>query len=96
MAKLREVTKLVRSKNPGPFVLTFDIMFDDPETYKRVRDSGVVNRELVGRLYNQQEDEVLFFSSPQVVASAKAKALATFAPNSGDAGTDLAPDYITR
>ena len=33
MAKLWEVTKLVRSKNAGPFMLTFDIMFDDPETY---------------------------------------------------------------
>ena len=47
MAKLWEVTKLVRSKNAGPFVLTFDIMFDDPDVYEKVRDSGALNKKLV-------------------------------------------------
>ena len=68
MAKLWEVTKLVRSKNAGPFVLTFDIMFDDPETYKRVRDSGVLNKQLVARIYNQQEEDVLFFNVDNALA----------------------------
>ena len=58
MPKLWEVTKLVRSKNAGPFVLTFDIMFDDPEVYTRVRDSGVLNKGLVARMYRQPEEEV--------------------------------------
>ena len=68
MARLWEVTKLVRSKNAGPFVLTFDIMFDDPEAYHRVRDSGVINRELVARLYNQREDDVLFLHCDNALA----------------------------
>ena len=68
MAKLSEVTKLVRSKNAGPFVLTFDIMFDDPETYQRVRDSRVINKGLVARLYGQPEEEVLLFDCDNALA----------------------------
>ena len=33
---LAEVAKLIRSKNAGPFWLTFDVMFQDPELYRRV------------------------------------------------------------
>jgi hypothetical protein len=68
MPKLWEVTKLVRSKNAGPFVLTFDIMFDDPDVYTRVRDSGVLNKGLVARLYQQPEEDVLFFNCDNALA----------------------------
>jgi hypothetical protein len=68
MAKLWEVTKLVRSKNAGPFVLTFDVMFDDPEIYRRVRDSGVINKGVVARLYRQREEDVLFFNCDNALA----------------------------
>ena len=68
MPKLWEVTKLVRSKNAGPFVLTFDIMFDDPEVYYRVRDSGVLNKGLVARMYQQSEEDVLFFNCDNALA----------------------------
>ena len=68
MAKLWEVTRLVRSKNAGPFVLTFDVMFDDAEVYKRVRDSAVLNKELVARLYNTAVDDVMFFNCDNALA----------------------------
>ena len=68
MTKLWEMAKLVRSKNAGPFVLTFDIMFDDPEIYGRVRDSGVLNKKLVARLYKQRQEDVLFFNCDNALA----------------------------
>ena len=68
MPKLWEVTKLVRSKNAGPFVLTFDIMFDDPEVYERVRDSGTITKEIVARMYRQKEEDVLFFHCDNALA----------------------------
>lgn len=37
-----DLAVLVRSKNAGPFWLTFDIMFDSPDIYKNVRDSNVI------------------------------------------------------
>ena len=57
--KLSELAKVIRSKNAGPFELTFDVMFDDPETYALVRDSGVLGGELMQRLYRVDADEVL-------------------------------------
>ena len=51
MSKLASLARLIRSKNAGPFVLTFDIMFDDVQTYSRVRDSGVLTREVIATIY---------------------------------------------
>ena len=39
MATLGELAKLIRSKNAGPFNLTFDVMFDEEDTYRHVVDS---------------------------------------------------------
>ncbi|MDR5825961.1 DUF4387 family protein, partial [Caballeronia sp. LZ043] len=30
---LRELAKVVRSKNSGPFEITFDVIFDEPTLY---------------------------------------------------------------
>ena len=68
MAKLWEITRLIRSKNAGPFVLTFDIMFDDPEAYRRTLDSGAITPELVSRLYDVPVKEVQFFHCDNALA----------------------------
>jgi hypothetical protein len=57
-----EITQLIRSKNAGPFSLTFDFMFDSYETYARVRDSGVITKGLIARLYGTAESEVEIFN----------------------------------
>jgi hypothetical protein len=51
MAKLWEVTKLIRSKNAGPFELTFDVIFKDHATYERVRDAGLINAAWFAQTY---------------------------------------------
>lgn len=61
MARLHTLARLIRSKNAGPFELTFDIMFDDAATYQRVRDSGALSAAVVGRLYGLPEARVKFF-----------------------------------
>ncbi len=68
MAKLWEITRLIRSKNAGPFVLTFDIMFDNPDLYVQVRDSGVINKELMARLYNLDTEDVMLFNCDNALA----------------------------
>ena len=68
MTKLWEVAKLVRSKNAGPFVLTLDIMFDNPEVYQAIQDADVITRELVARLYGQPEEDVMFFYCDNALA----------------------------
>lgn len=62
MAKLKDIAQLIRSKNAGPFSLTFDFMFDHAEDYRRVRDSGVINRELFSRLYGTAAEDVEIYS----------------------------------
>ena len=44
--KLTELARVIRSKNAGPFELTFDIIFKDAESYERARQSGIFSREL--------------------------------------------------
>lgn len=68
MAKLGELARLIRSKNAGPFELTFDIMFDDPAAFERVRASGVLDRALVARLYRVPGEQVKFFVVPDALA----------------------------
>ncbi len=51
MPTLGDLAKLIRSKNAGPFELTFDIMFEDKENYERVKQSGRLSRELLAGLY---------------------------------------------
>lgn len=68
MSSLASLTRLIRSKNAGPFVLTFDMMFEDEARYRRVRDSGVLTRELVARLYGLPADKVQFFFCDHALA----------------------------
>ena len=60
METLGELAKLIRSKNAGPFNLTFDIMFEDEETYRRVLDSGAVTKESFSKIYDVPIDDITF------------------------------------
>ena len=51
MPKLWQVTKLIRSKNAGPFELTFDVIFKDRASYESTRDAKVINEEWFARTY---------------------------------------------
>lgn len=60
MPKLKDLAKVIRSKNAGPFLVTMDVMFADAETYLRVKRTGVMSRELFSRLYSVPLDEVIY------------------------------------
>ena len=68
MATLGELARLIRSKNAGPFELTFDIMFAKLEVYERVRDSGALSREVVAAHYGLSPEEVKFFVCDNALA----------------------------
>src|SRR5438270_14036265 len=61
MTKLAELARLIRSKNAGPFELTFDVMFEDEARYSRVKRSGALTREVVARCYGLKPEQVKFF-----------------------------------
>lgn len=58
---LRELAKVVRSKNSGPFELTFDVMFDSREVYEQVQGSGAVTRASLAKLYGVADEDVTNF-----------------------------------
>lgn len=68
MAALFELAKLIRSKNAGPFELTFDILFSSPENFERVRASGVLSRERFAAMYHVPVDQVRFFTHEHALA----------------------------
>lgn len=58
MAKLRDMAKVIRSKNAGALQFTLDIMFEDQATYEKVRDSGALTPRTLGPLYGVTDNEV--------------------------------------
>ncbi len=60
--QLKNLARLIRSKNAGAFQLTFDIMFEDQAVYERVRDSKVLNKDLIQALYGTRPEDILLFA----------------------------------
>jgi hypothetical protein len=58
VSTLYDLCSLVRSKNAGPFVLTFDLMLSDEESYQRVRRADPLKRAMVAQLYGREEGAV--------------------------------------
>ncbi len=67
MKELWEFTKLIRSKNAGPFELTFDIMFKDADCFDRVMKSGKLSAEAIAGLYKIELGQVQFFVIKQLL-----------------------------
>jgi hypothetical protein len=65
---LADIAHLIRSKNAGPFTLTFDILFADLASYQRVKDSGALNPAAFAELYRCSIDKVRFFECKNALA----------------------------
>ena len=61
MVNIRNLAKIVRGKNAGPYRLTFDIVFNDLEIYQRVKKSKVITKELIAELYHLPLEDVTDF-----------------------------------
>ncbi|MBP2296804.1 DUF4387 domain-containing protein [Azospirillum rugosum] len=58
---LKDLADIVRSKNAGPYRITFDILFKDRERYEAVRSTGVIRPETVAAAYGIAVSEVSSF-----------------------------------
>ena len=61
MSKLYQLAKLIRSKNAGPFILTFDVMFEDEAVCRRVVQSGVLSADFIADTYKVPKSSVQIF-----------------------------------
>ena len=57
--KLIDIASVIRSKNSGPYELTFDIMFNDIDMYKKVAAAKVFNAAMFAALYGIKESTVM-------------------------------------
>jgi len=57
MRYVRDVAAVIRSKNAGPFELTFDLMFTDKQVFDEVRRS--ITPERIAELYRIPVEHVL-------------------------------------
>ncbi len=57
--KITEMAEVIRSKNSGPYELTFDIIFKDRENFELARRSGVFTKKMFAVLYGIETDRVI-------------------------------------
>ncbi len=57
--RLREIAKVIRSKNSGPYELTLDVLFPTEAVYRRVKDARVFTPSAVAALYRIPVEHVL-------------------------------------
>ena len=56
--KLIDIASVIRSKNSGPYELTFDVIFKDFETYGKMKAAQAVSKEKFCALYGIPETDV--------------------------------------
>ena len=56
---LREIAAVIRSKNSGPYELTFDVMLKEREMYEKIREADVINANVIAKLYRIPLEDVL-------------------------------------
>ena len=57
--KLFDVADVIRSKNSGPYELTFDIIFKDFETFEKIVNANIINKSMFAKLYSIKEEDIL-------------------------------------
>jgi len=68
--KLFDCADVIRSKNSGPYELTFDIIFKTQDMFERFRDANVMTKEIFAKLYGINEADIT-----GIIAFAPAKAV---------------------
>lgn len=75
--RLYDLAEVLRSKNAGPLLITFDIILPDADTYRRVVESEVLTSELIATLYDLPARDV------QIMAFEAANAIKITIPRTG-------------
>ena len=56
--KLPELASVIRSKNSGPYELTFDVIFKDFETFYKVKEAQAINKQTFCEIYGIPESDI--------------------------------------
>ncbi|KAI8960262.1 hypothetical protein F5Y11DRAFT_358643 [Daldinia sp. FL1419] len=58
--KLGDLAQVVRSKNSGPYEITFDLIFESRDTYIKVKESGLLSVQTVASAFKLPESDILW------------------------------------
>jgi hypothetical protein len=84
---LSDVATVIRSKNAGPFVITFDVFFKDGITFEKVIKSGSITRSAVAQAFSIKETEIVeltFFKPANALKISMNRRKASGAPGDTD------------
>ena len=56
---LRDVASVIRSKNSGPYELTFDVIFKEFDMYEKVKAANAINEKAFAALYRIPESDII-------------------------------------
>lgn len=59
MYRLQDLAAVIRSKNSGPYELTFDIIMKDDETFRKLADAHIINKNAISELYHLPESDII-------------------------------------
>ncbi len=57
--KLIDVASVIRSKNSGPYELTFDVIFKEFDMYNQVKAAQVFNEDMFAPLYGIKKSDII-------------------------------------
>ncbi|MCL2249312.1 MAG: DUF4387 domain-containing protein [Oscillospiraceae bacterium] len=68
--KITDIASVIRSKNSGPYEITFDIIFNERKDFERICNLKCINEELICSLYGLTSDKIV-----SIIAFVPAKAI---------------------
>ncbi|KAI1759241.1 hypothetical protein GGR53DRAFT_165570 [Hypoxylon sp. FL1150] len=57
---LGDLAKVVRSKNAGPYEITFDLIFESRDTYLKMKNSDLLSAKAIADAYNLLEGDIVW------------------------------------
>jgi hypothetical protein len=54
-----EAARVIRSKNAGPFELTFDIIFKNNDYFEHFKKNQIIDEQLIARLLKIDKEKIL-------------------------------------
>lgn len=68
MTKLKDIAKVIRSKNAGALFFTLDVMFEEEATFRSLQEKKELTSERVSSLYGLSADIVRVIEYPPAYA----------------------------
>ncbi|MFT4507168.1 DUF4387 domain-containing protein [Caballeronia sp. 15711] len=61
LVPLKDIAKVVRSKNAGPFEITLDVIFANEADYRMVKNGATITADLISTLYRTPVEKICTF-----------------------------------